>query len=79
MDIRGKFSQPSGIYSLRANHCQFLLVPSARFTICHLGYHGQAGFAKSRPANFLGWRGAKLMFDLQGAGKVFIICYQEVD
>lgn len=68
MDIRGKFSQPSGIYSLHANHCQFLLVPSARFTICHLEYHGKAGFAKSRPAIFLGWTGANLMFDLQGDG-----------
>lgn len=59
-DLRGKFSQPSGIYSLHTNIRLFLLVPSARFTICHLGYHGAAGFAKSRRQIFSGSAGSTI-------------------
>ncbi|OKP93575.1 hypothetical protein A3849_30860 [Paenibacillus sp. P46E] len=46
MDNRGKFSQPAGIYSLITDNRLFVLVPSARFTICHLEYHANVGFAK---------------------------------
>ncbi len=51
MDNRGKFSQPAGIYSLFTDNRQFVLVPSSRFTICHLEYHANGGFAKCRRCN----------------------------
>jgi hypothetical protein len=53
MDNRGEFSQPAGIHSLIAGKRLFVLVPSARFTVCHLEYHGGVGFAKSRGGLFL--------------------------
>lgn len=79
-DLRGKFSQPSGIYSLHTNIRPFLLVPSARFTICHLEYHAEAGFAKSSGRIFFCWGRERISWlSFRGTGKVFIISYQEVD
>ncbi|MNN25135.1 hypothetical protein D3C81_1385920 [compost metagenome] len=59
MDNRGKFSQPAGIYSLIADKRLFVLVPSARFTVCHLEYHGEVGFAKSTGGNIFAWGAVK--------------------